>query len=119
MDISGLQHVLERFHPGYSKSIDCGEGWYQLVFDCDRELAFFDPNYQVYQVKQKFGSLRFYFASEVESMKVQMSDVVREYELLSLRTCELTGRPGVIMKKGMWFKTLDPELGDAAGYLLA
>ena len=119
MEISGLQHVLDRFHPDYAKSIDCSEGWFQLIFDCDRELAFFDPNYQIYHIKQKFGSLRVYFASDVESVKVQMSDVVREYELMSLRTCELTGKPGVIMKKGLWFKTLDPELGDAAGYVLA
>jgi hypothetical protein len=54
-----------------------------------------------------------------EAKKAQMSDVVREYELKSLRICELTGRPGVIMKKGLWYKTLSPELGDASGYLLA
>jgi hypothetical protein len=119
MDFSQLQHILDRFHPGYGKRVDCGEGWYQLIFDCDAELAAIDPDYQVLQIKQKFGSLRFYCASNDESKSKTMSDVTLKYEQLSLRTCELTGKPGVIMKKGLWFKTLDPELGDAAGYLLA
>ena len=78
-----------------------------------------DPNYQVLQIKQKFGSLRFYCASNDESTSKAMSDVTFKYEQLSLCTCEITGKPGVRMKKGLWFKTLDPELGDASGYLLA
>lgn len=119
MDINDIQHILARIHPGYSKRMECGEGWYQLIFDCDAELAAIDPDYTIYQVKQKFGSLRFYFDSADESMKAQMSEVVRGYELKSLRTCEITGKSGVLMKKGLWFKTLDPEIGDAAGYLLA
>jgi hypothetical protein len=119
MDINDLQHIVDRIHPGYTKRIECSEGWYELIFDCDRELAAIDPDYTIYQVKQKFGSLRFYFESTDEVKKAQMSDVVREYEPKSLRTCELTGKPGVIMKKGLWYKTLAPELGDASGYLLA
>ena len=119
MDFLELEHILDRFHPGYGKRIDCGEGWFQLIFDCDAEMAVIDPDYQVLQIKQKFGSLRFYSASSDEKKSRQLSDIAIKYEQLSLRTCEITGKPGVPMKKGLWFKTLDPELGDAAGYVLA
>ena len=118
MDINELQHIVDRIQPGYSKRIDCSEGWYQLIFDCDSELAAIDPNYKVYQVKQKFGSLRFYFESGEATKRGQMSEIVLKYEKLSLGTCELTGKPGAIMKKGLWYKTLSPELGDASGYTL-
>ena len=119
MDISELQHIVDRIHPGYTKRIECSEGWHQLIFDCDSELAAIDPDYTVYQVKQKFGSLRFYFESSDAVKSVQMSEIVLKYEKLSLGTCELTGKPGAIMKKGLWYKTLSPEIGDASGYLLA
>ena len=55
-DLQAVVEMLkEKIGPGYWKSIDVDEGWYQLVIDCDKELTQIDPNYQIAQIKQKFG----------------------------------------------------------------
>lgn len=119
MNILDLQHIFDRFHPGWGKYIDCGEGWYQLIFDCDAELAALDPDYQVCQIKQKFGGLRFYFTSEKKESLDEMTAISLKYEQKSFSVCELTGKPGRLMVRNRWYKTLDPEIGDSTGYLLA
>ena len=55
-----IEELKKKIVPEYWKSIDVDEGWYQLVLDCDKELTGVDPNYQIYQVKEKFGGLRYY-----------------------------------------------------------
>lgn len=119
MDLTDLQHVIDRIDPAFGRVISCGEGWYQLIFDCDRELAALDPEYKIYQVKEKFGGLRFYFDTQRNDVFDAMNEVVRRFEELSFSTCELTGRSGSLMKKGGWLKTLDPYVGDSQGFVLA
>ena len=105
-----IEALRDKFLPNYYKSIDVDEGWYQLVIDCDRELTVIDPNYQIAQVKQKFGGLRYYFQSSLSGERKAMDDVVTKYEAVAAVTCEATGNPGVLMKsEGGWVKTLDPE----------
>ena len=105
-----IEELKEKIVPDYWKSIDVDEGWYQLVIDCDRELTVIDPNYQIAQVKQKFGGLRYYFQSSLSGERKAMDDVVAKYEAVAAVTCEATGNPGVLMKsEGGWVKTLDPE----------
>ena len=118
MDINELQHILDRFVPPYSTTISCAEGWYELIFQCDKELSEIDPDYQIYQIKEKFGSLRYYFETSDASKSDEMNSVVRDYESKSLRVCELTGRAGTLMKKDGYYKTLEPTLGEASGYVL-
>lgn len=57
----GLAAIKERILPGYWRSIDCDRGWYPLLVALDKELAAIDPDYQVLQVKEKFGGLRYYY----------------------------------------------------------
>ena len=105
-----IEALRDKFLPNYYKSIDVDEGWYQLVIDCDRELTVIDPNYQIAQVKQKFGGLRYYFQSSLSGERKAMDDVVTKYEAVAAVTCEATGNPGVLMKsEGGWVKILDPE----------
>jgi hypothetical protein len=102
--------LVDKFVPNSYKSIDVDEGWYQLVIDCDRELTVIDPDYQIAQVKQKFGGLRYYFQPSMPGTKKAMDEVVTKYEAVAAVTCEATGNPGVLMKsKGASVKTLDPE----------
>ena len=56
-----VEKLKDKILPEYYKSIDVDEGWYQLIVDCDKELTAIDPNYQILQIKQKFGGLRYYF----------------------------------------------------------
>jgi hypothetical protein len=40
----------------------------------------------------------------------KMQEAINKYEKLSASTCEITGRPGVLMGCGGWLKTLNPAL---------
>ena len=103
-----LENVLSRFEDGWFVTIQCESGWDDLIADLDRELSSIDPSYVVHQVKEKFGGLRFYFATNTNK-RGEMNEVVKRYEDLSLRTCELSGKPGVLMHKNGFYRTLSPE----------
>jgi hypothetical protein len=112
-----IEELKKKILPGYWPSIDVDEGWYQLVLDCDRELTQIDPGYQIVQIKQKFGGLRYYFESSLSSAGKAMDDVVTKYEAVAAVTCEATGNPGVLMRsEGGWVKTLDPEYASSASH---
>jgi hypothetical protein len=99
-----------KIKPPYLPYIDVDEGWYQLVLDCDRELSEIDPKYDLQQIKEKFGGLRFYFQPSDPTLRDVMDAVVAKYEEIASRTCEATGENGVLMKSiGNWYKTLNPE----------
>lgn len=108
-----VEELKKKIVPGYSKSIDIDEGWYQIVVDCDKELIKIDPHYQIFQIKEKFGGLRYYISPSSDITPEQtdtMWAIAGRYEELSMTICEATGGPGVMMKSvGGWFKTLNPE----------
>ena len=113
-----IEELKKKILPGYWQSVDVDEGWYQIVLDCDRELTQIDPSYQIVQIKQKFGGLRYYFeSSPLLGTRKAMDDVVAKYEAVAAVTCEATGNPGVLMKSaGGWVKTLDPEYASSASH---
>ena len=107
----GLHKVLSRFPRGYWKSIDCDKGWYQIIVELDDRLARFCPTYQIYEIKQSSGTLRYRWGSEsrLEPETFQkMRDITDSYEMLSRHTCELTGTSGVLMMKDYNLRTLNP-----------
>ena len=63
--------------PDSYKYIGVDEGWYLIVADCDRDLTAINPDYQILQIKEKFGGLRYYIkpvnatTKEVKDMKDQ------------------------------------------------
>lgn len=53
----------------------CAKGWYgciapdvwkDIILEADEMLAFIDPDYQINQVKEKFGTLRYYFETKYD-----------------------------------------------------
>jgi len=108
-----IEELKKKIVPEYWKSIDVDEGWYQLVIDCDKELTRVDPNYQIYQVKEKFGGLRYYVKPSNMDDKhtlMRIGDIISKHEDIAWKTCSATGKPGVLMKSiGGWRKTLNPE----------
>ena len=108
-----IKAVIDRIDPAYGKYISVGDGWKQIVCDCDAELAQIDPYYRIFQVKEKYGELRYYFEpSDTKDAQLQaaMYEIVRKYKKLASQTCEESGLSGVMMKSiGGWFKTLNPE----------
>ena len=108
---SQIEKIKQKIASGWMQVIQVDEGWYQLVIDCDRELSLFDPHYKILQVKEKFGGLRYYVKpSETCYEPRRLHDIISKYEEIAAKTCEATGKPGVLMKSiGGWYKTLNLE----------
>lgn len=101
-----------------SFGFECGDGWFQLIWDlCEKieeELQEEDPkektkhmlrghgHFQVVQVKEKFGTLRFY----ADGANKAINDMIGEAESKSAVTCEGCGKPGTIDSSSGWVSTL-------------
>ncbi len=79
---------------------DCGDGWEPLIRRLSEKLSKID-GVRAEQVKEKFGTLRFYLDYEVEGAQ----DLIDEAEEESARTCEQCGQPGKL-RGGGWMVTL-------------
>jgi hypothetical protein len=113
-----LTSILEKIPTQWGRSIDCGPGWYQLVIDLDRSLAATLPPFPVLQVKEKFGTLRFYWSCEQASdeQRVAANSLVAAAELRSASTCENCAAPGQLCAKDGWLKTLCTSCAAEFGY---
>jgi hypothetical protein len=68
-------------------------------------LIALDPAYELHQVKQKFGGLRFY-ASFRDDVAAECSALIADAEMASLVTCERCGDPGQLRHHRNWRITL-------------
>lgn len=88
---------------------ECGDGWYDLIDRLAAKLepmiAALPPNEQgdvrAAQVKEKWGTLRFYMSSHLAGMDA----AIDEAEAESARVCEDCGKPGEL-RSGGWIRTL-------------
>lgn len=113
-----------------------GFGWRPLLENLHKELLVIRPDYQVSQVKEKWGTLRVYIqgtpirmdmiagnklysAPHVESAtddnwrEVQM--IVSKYEKKSAEICEDCGQPGRLRNDSFWVRTLCDDCAAARG----
>jgi hypothetical protein len=127
-----------RFAKGWIRSIDCDPGWDWILEDLDKKLSYLDFNYKLTQIKEKFGTLRFYYQAQMTKDVVLdlMDDAVRTAELYSSTTCELCGKSSMMSdtSKGVdfdrtvslkysnngnsngWLKTLCDPCAEPIGY---
>lgn len=74
---------------------ECGDGWFQLILDlCQALQATTDagaPQVIAAQVKEKFGSLRFYTESRTTD---EQDSLIRLAERRAEETCEVCGSLG-------------------------
>lgn len=94
---------------------ECFTGWDDLIDELERHLTYLSPDYEVHQVKEKFGGLR-YYASYVP--RVTDSDeeravakqifhrLIDETERRSYHHCERCGERGKLRTSLLWHKTL-------------
>ena len=70
--------------------IDCGPGWYNLIWELSEEISSVDSGrtVQASQVKEKYGLLSWYFDGGDKGIE----KLVRKYEDLSKKTCESCGK---------------------------
>ena len=108
--------IFRNFKNGWEKEIRCEDGWIQIITECHSDLSTLDENYEIFQIKQKFGTLRFYCEPTNPELRKQFVAIIDEYEKRSARTCEKSGEKGVLMKKDGYYQTLNPELGKLLGF---
>ena len=108
-----LRALLARIPDGWGPWIDCGPGWYPILARLEERLQQIDPDYRVHQIKEKFGTLRFYFSSRHLDASLE---VAADAEAESERTCERCGNPGSLRKRNGWFRTVCDDCAQSGGY---
>lgn len=90
--------------------MECGDGWFKILDnlctkleECINRLPEEAQEYCcASQVKEKYGSLRFYMCSSTD----EMEDLISEAEKESTKTCEYCGKPGTIDYDQTWLSCL-------------
>lgn len=113
-----LVALLRRIPDGWGRWISCDAGWYPLVTQLDAQLAQLDPEYELHQVKEKFGGLRYYARTSSGGDETQSAfwALIDEAEKRSEITCERCGAAATPCRRGFWFKTLCPRCATDLGY---
>lgn len=94
----GLRAIMRRIPDGWGRWVSCSRGWYPIVIQLDHDLAAIDPGYELHQVKEKLGGLRYYFGVSEGTSKAdrqRMDELVDAAEEKCEATCELCGDPGI------------------------
>ena len=94
---------------------ECGDGWFNLIWDLcidlekivnEEEKEFPDEYFEVVQVKEKFGTLRFYVDGGTDAIYKR----INKAETDSGVTCEQCGkRPAKPKSTHHWIRTLCEE----------
>ena len=121
--------ILNRIPVEWGLWISCGKGWYKLLVDTNRKMNMMWPNYEIHQVKEKFGSLRFYWGISSEDKDWEaldenisntiyeiMGDIANGAESRSSRICEDCGKFGTTTVLNYWYRTLCPACSVEQGY---
>jgi hypothetical protein len=100
---------------------ECGDGWYNIIDAACAQIGNraynnrlnnveFQPVVAT-QVKEKYGTLRFYYTGGDD----YIDGVVSMAETISAKTCEVCGAPGKL-REGGWLRTLCDEHAKEQGY---
>ena len=119
MDNDKQKYLLERYPKLYRQNglpmtetcmnwgFEIGNGWYDIINKLSEKLEhlnntkYIDNPVEAVQVKEKYGSLRFYLSGYNDDVH----QLVNEAELKSEVTCEECGKPGVARNEH-WIRTL-------------
>lgn len=132
MNAENTKKLFERFeffHPEapitenlMAFGFECGDGWFKLIWDlCEniekeliKEEENLDPKektvnllrdayrFRVTQVKEKYGSLRFYVGSATD----KIFKLIKKAEDKSCTTCEVCGTDAKLAQRDGWYATL-------------
>jgi hypothetical protein len=103
------KEIEERLDPEWRKpinlpnAISVGEGWKTIVCDLIDRLDQIGVPYKILQVKEKFGTLRFYVDKEGEAGG--FSEAIEKAMKASAITCEDCGARGKL-RGDAWVRTL-------------
>lgn len=84
---------LDRGEPQYYAP----DGWTDIILQCHHRLKAINPSYEIHQIKEKFGGLRYYIDCNVEAGDSdtikKMNDVITDAEKQCASLCETCGAP--------------------------
>ena len=84
---------------------DVGDGWFSILYMLSAALSSLDNVPVAFQVKEKFGGLRFYYdGGDFKTCNA----LIEIAERAAWVTCEDCGKPGKL-RKGGWLRTLCDE----------
>jgi hypothetical protein len=105
ISIGGLTNVFTGNNITDPDFFVVGSGWNLLIKNLIQDLIRLGWNKEVIQVKEKFGGLRFYINEGTDEIHQRIGQA----ELESMKTCEITGRPGKLRTDIGWYRTLCDE----------
>lgn len=102
LDPANSPALIERMRP-HARRFELqvlwvGEGWRPLVEECHEQLAARFPDYELLDVKQKWGLLEFQALSRPDdwSHDESLAAITGEFARRSAEVCEWCGAPGVL-----------------------
>ena len=107
MNKANTKKLLEDFPDLYSEhtkpameslmcwGFDCYDGWFDLIYELSKKIGEYDPGVKALQVKEKFGTLRFYIHGGDE----KIDDIIDQAEQKSSEICEICGKLGRLRGK--------------------
>jgi hypothetical protein len=101
-DDSALSQIVARIPSGWGRWIDVGPGWHAIIIELDEAIAKHFPDYEVHQVKEKFGGLRYYCSVDADET---VDALITQAEARASSTCESCGGPGRLCVDRGWYKT--------------
>ena len=86
---------------------ECGDGWFDLLWNLCEDIEKLNPpdDFEVHQVKEKFGGLRFYIGVATD----EIFNCIHQAETESYKTCEICGSKDNVTSEGRWIETLCKE----------
>jgi hypothetical protein len=107
-----LEEVLAEFKikpESVACGADCGDGWAPLIRDLIHDLIALGWDRDLAQIKEKFGSLRFY----IGSASPEIHERISQAEDASHKICEDCGLGGTTKPwRGGWLRTLCQQCGE-------
>ena len=103
--IGGLTHGYTGNKILTSDFFEVSQGWNQILKDLISDLIKMGWNREIIQVKEKFGTLRFYINEGTDDIHRRIAKA----EMESATICEATGKPGKLRNDLGWWRTLCDE----------
>lgn len=93
---------LSEAHP--ITGFECGSGWFKIILEMSEQLDLARPRPEIFQIKEKFGTLRVYLGEPDRDTR----QIVVQAEFESSRTCEHCGDSARTQNADGWLTTYCP-----------
>lgn len=93
-----MGEIRERLRGRGARGVTTGPGWDEILTRLADQIEVLDPDYVVFEVKSKFGGLRFLCGTRTadEYARAGVMALVGDAAGEAERTCEFCGKPGVL-----------------------